>query len=143
MLSTDWEFVDKLVAALEVLKLVTLEFSKKSFPTISKVLPLYKLMEVTLTNLAEKYEDNEPNLSVALLAGAAIATNYISKALFSDYPLLGAGKFCILLSGFSFFKSSQWDLSVAVCAKMLLVTIVKKYAKADRHPAPSNVETVH
>jgi hypothetical protein len=39
----------------------------------------------------------------------------------------------------SFFKSSQWDPSVAVRAKMLLVTIVKKYAKADRHPAPSNV----
>jgi hypothetical protein len=62
-------------------------------------------MEVTLTNLAEKYEDDEPNLSAALLAGAAIATKYISKALFGDYPLLGAGKvflpqnhWCLLLN---------------------------------------------
>ncbi|KAF8181032.1 hypothetical protein K438DRAFT_1976480 [Mycena galopus ATCC 62051] len=90
MSSGDWEFVDKLVKALEVLKLCTLEFSKKSVPTITKVLPLYKLMEVTLTALATKHEEDEPTLSAALFAGAAVATKYISNALFGDYVLLGA-----------------------------------------------------
>ncbi|KAJ7863308.1 hypothetical protein B0H14DRAFT_3608551 [Mycena olivaceomarginata] len=42
----DWEFVDKLVKAFEVLKLCTFEFSKKSVPTITKVLPLYKLRKI-------------------------------------------------------------------------------------------------
>ncbi|KAJ7714918.1 hypothetical protein B0H16DRAFT_1701898 [Mycena metata] len=55
MSSTDWEFIDKLVKALEVLKLATLEFSQKSVPTIAKVLPLYKLIEVKLTELAEAF----------------------------------------------------------------------------------------
>jgi hypothetical protein len=45
-------------------------------------------MEVTLTNLATKHEDDEPTLSNALLAVAAVATQYISKALIGDYVLL-------------------------------------------------------
>jgi hypothetical protein len=48
-------------------------------------------MEVTPTNLAEKHEDDEPNVSAALLAGAEMATKYISKALFGDFALLGVG----------------------------------------------------
>ncbi|KAJ7845745.1 hypothetical protein B0H14DRAFT_2584568 [Mycena olivaceomarginata] len=68
-----------LVKALEVLRLVTLEFSKKSVPTISKVLPL-------TTRTTSRF------LSAALLAGAAVATTYINKALVGDYILLGAGE---------------------------------------------------
>jgi hypothetical protein len=107
VLSGDCEFVDKLVKALEVhnsfffltqnmldicqvFKLCTLEFSKKSVPTKTKVLSLYKLMEVTLTALATNYKEDEPTLCAALLAGAAVATKYISNALFSDSVLLGA-----------------------------------------------------
>jgi hypothetical protein len=48
-------------------------------------------MEVTLTALATKHKEDEPTLSAALLAGAAVATKYISNALFGDYVLLGAG----------------------------------------------------
>jgi hypothetical protein len=107
MSSGDWEFVAKLTKALEVcnlffpirnvldicqvLKQCTLEFSKKTVPTITKVLPLYKLMEVTLTELGMEHEFDEPALSTALLAGAAVATKYISNALLGDYVLLGAG----------------------------------------------------
>ncbi|KAF7372454.1 hypothetical protein MVEN_00106900 [Mycena venus] len=47
-------------------------------------------MEVTLTEQAKKLEEDEPTLSAALLAGATVATKYISKALFGDYVLLGA-----------------------------------------------------
>ncbi|KAF8214478.1 hypothetical protein K438DRAFT_1749592 [Mycena galopus ATCC 62051] len=97
MSSGDWEFVDKLVKALEVLKLCTLEFSKKSVPTITKVLPLYNLMEVTLTTLATKHKEDEPTLSTALLAGAAVTTKYISNALFGDYVLLGAGTISFII----------------------------------------------
>ncbi|KAJ7869437.1 hypothetical protein B0H14DRAFT_3579819 [Mycena olivaceomarginata] len=68
------------------------QFSKKNVPTITKGLPLYKLMEVTLTALATKHEEDEPILSAALLAGATVATKYISNALFGDYVLLGAGE---------------------------------------------------
>jgi hypothetical protein len=80
-----------MVDIFQVLKLCMLEFSKKSVPTITKVLPLYKLMEVTLTALATAHKEDEPTLSAALLAGAAVATKYISNALFGDYVLLGAG----------------------------------------------------
>ncbi|KAJ7881550.1 hypothetical protein B0H14DRAFT_2565780 [Mycena olivaceomarginata] len=121
MLSGDWEFVDKPFKALEVLELCTLEFSKKSVPTITKVLPLYKLMEVTLTALATTHKEDEPTL--ALLAGAAVATKYISNALFGDYVLLGAVHI-------AFFKGEQWDPSVAIRACQLLLDIVKRYARA-------------
>ncbi|KAJ7324027.1 hypothetical protein DFH08DRAFT_1085349 [Mycena albidolilacea] len=91
MSSGNWDFSDKLVKALEILKLCTLEFSKKSVPTITKVLSLYKLIEVTLTSLATTHRHDEPILSAAIFAGAEVATNYISNALFGDYVLLGAG----------------------------------------------------
>ncbi|KAJ7659363.1 hypothetical protein B0H17DRAFT_1261500 [Mycena rosella] len=74
----------------QVLKQCTLEFSKKTAPTITKVLPLYKLMEVTLPELGTEHEFDEPALSTALLAGAAVATKYIFNALLGDYVLLGA-----------------------------------------------------
>jgi hypothetical protein len=103
MSSTYWEFIAKLIKALEVRVIIiiiiiffcqtpeilqvlrlTLEFSKKKVPTICKVLPLYKLLEVTLTEQATQLKEDEPTLSTALLAGAALAIRYISKALFGD-----------------------------------------------------------
>ncbi|KAJ7803948.1 hypothetical protein B0H14DRAFT_2612893 [Mycena olivaceomarginata] len=51
---------------------------------------LVKALEVTLTDSAKNHEDDEPVLSAALLAGAAVATTYIDKALVGDYILLGA-----------------------------------------------------
>ncbi|KAJ7924535.1 hypothetical protein B0H13DRAFT_1601577 [Mycena leptocephala] len=151
MSSGDWEFIDKLVRALEVLKLVTLEFSKKTVPTISKVL-LYKLMEVTLTNLATTFNEEEPNLSAALRAGAEMATKYISKALYGDYVLLGAGttfsppEHIHILTSYSilhpavrlaFFQGRQWDPSIAIRARKLLLNMVKKYAQADQRTSPT------
>jgi hypothetical protein len=76
---------------LQVLKSCTLEFSKKGVPTISKILPLYKLMVVKLTALAAECLTEEHNLAGALLAGAWMATKYINKALVGDFALLGAG----------------------------------------------------
>ncbi|KAJ7671770.1 hypothetical protein B0H17DRAFT_1244929 [Mycena rosella] len=90
MSSGDWEFVAKLTKGLAVLKQCTLEFSKKTAPTITKVLPLYKLMEVALTELGTEHEFDEPALSTALLAGTRVATKYISNVLLGHYVLLGA-----------------------------------------------------
>ncbi|KAF7348260.1 Reverse transcriptase-RNase H-integrase [Mycena sanguinolenta] len=137
MSSADWEFVEKLVSALQVLKLVTLEFSKKTVPTICKILPLYKLMESTLTDKATEYEDDEPDLSAALRAGAELATKYISKALFGDFPLLGAVLHPAVR--LSFFESKQWDAEIPVRAKRTLIAIVKKYAKASHRPVARTI----
>ncbi|KAJ7831822.1 hypothetical protein B0H14DRAFT_3463771 [Mycena olivaceomarginata] len=106
---------------LQVLWFVTLEFSKKS-------------------TLATKHEDDEPTLSNALLAGAAVATQYINKALIGDYILLGA----VLhpAARITFFKGNQWDPSIAVRARRLLLDIVKRCAKADRDTSPSSVAAV-
>jgi len=73
-------------SSVEFDKDVSLEVLKRSIPTISKVLPLFKLMEINLT-----YVNDGGNLSNALLAGAWMATKYINKALAGDYPLLRAG----------------------------------------------------
>ncbi|KAJ7449761.1 hypothetical protein B0H11DRAFT_2332104, partial [Mycena galericulata] len=127
MKSGDWEYVSKLIDALQVLKQCTLEFSKKRVPTICKVLPLYKLIQVTLTDLATKHENDEPTLSDALLAGASMATKYISNALFGDYVLLGAVLHPAVR--IAFFQGQQWDPSVAIRARKLLLDIVKKYAE--------------
>ncbi|KAJ7117991.1 hypothetical protein C8R43DRAFT_901672 [Mycena crocata] len=129
MFETDWEFVDKLISALQVLENCTLEFSKKTVPTISKILPLYKLMEVSLTKSAEEYR-SDPTLHAALLAGAKKATKYIDKALVGDYVLLGAVLHPAIR--LSFFQSDQWDSSVAIRGRRLLLQIVKKYAAQDK-----------
>ncbi|KAJ7708447.1 hypothetical protein B0H16DRAFT_1345051 [Mycena metata] len=139
MSSGDWKFTAKLVQALEVLKLCTLEFSTKSVPTITKVLPLYKLVEVTLNELGEKYAEDEPGLSAALLAGATVATKYIFNALFGDYVLLGAVLHPAMRV--AFFANDQWDPSVAIRARQLLLNIVKKYAQARQDNSPGRVGT--
>lgn len=81
----------------QVLQDATLEFSKKGVPTISKVLPLYKLMETKLATLADEYEADEPEIARALRAGSEKAQLYVGKALLSDYPLLGAGSLSLFL----------------------------------------------
>jgi hypothetical protein len=40
-----------------------------------------------------------------------------------------------------FFKGEQWDPSVAVRSRQLLLDIVKKYAQADQDSSPTNVES--
>ncbi|KAJ7035955.1 hypothetical protein C8F04DRAFT_499685 [Mycena alexandri] len=130
MSSWDWEFVSKLVKGLEVLKLCMLEFSRKGVPTITKVLPLYKLVEVTLTALATKHAVDEPRLRGALRAGAAVATKYISNALVGDYALLASVLHPAMRV--AFFAGEQWDSSVAIRARQLLLDIVKKYAEAQQ-----------
>ncbi|KAJ7848201.1 hypothetical protein B0H13DRAFT_2404488 [Mycena leptocephala] len=79
-----------------VLQDVTLEFSKKGVPTICKVLPLYKLMETKLSELADEYEFEEPEISRALRAGSDKAGLYVGKALISDYALLGTGSYPVV-----------------------------------------------
>jgi hypothetical protein len=39
----------------------------------------------------------------------------------------------------AFFQSEQWDSIIAVCARQLLLDIVKKYARADDSKSPSDV----
>ncbi|KAJ7930301.1 hypothetical protein B0H13DRAFT_1858931 [Mycena leptocephala] len=106
----DWEFVDKLVKALEV----------------------------TLTDSAKNHEDDEPVLSAALLAGAAVATTFINKALVGDYILLGAvlhPAVCI-----AFFQargrwskgwfSARWT-SLSISASLLQIIRLQSREKVD------------
>ncbi|CAK5282924.1 unnamed protein product [Mycena citricolor] len=122
--STDWEFVEQLIKALEILELITKEFSLKTVPTLPKVLPFYKLME---TDLEAKSKElcSIPNLSAALLAGSKMATKYINKALEGDYPMLATLLHPALR--LRFFQNSNWDPSVANRAKKILVEIVQRY----------------
>ncbi|KAF7378021.1 Reverse transcriptase-RNase H-integrase [Mycena sanguinolenta] len=126
MHSSDWEFIDKLMSALEVLQDVTLEFSKKGVPTICKVLPLYKLMETKLAQLADEYEYDDFNIARALRAGSEKAKQYVGKALISDYPLLGAVLHPAIR--LAFFETSDWDPEVPKRAYSLLTTLVRKYS---------------
>jgi hypothetical protein len=77
----------------------TLEFSQTKVPTISKVLPLFKMIQQHLQkaladpDLAKdrsgmKYR----GLKTGLKCGLEKINTYIEKALVSDYPLLGAGE---------------------------------------------------
>ncbi|KAK7045126.1 reverse transcriptase-RNase H-integrase [Favolaschia claudopus] len=132
MSSGDWEFVEKLVAALQILKLVTLEFSKR-------ILPMYKLMEVKLEKLATKHDDDLPTLARALRAGATMATKYISNALYGDYPLLAAVLHPAMR--LAYFQGSQWDKAVAIRAKKLVLDTVEKYVKADSAGAAAAAAT--
>ncbi|KAF7296753.1 Reverse transcriptase-RNase H-integrase [Mycena indigotica] len=134
MSGDDWTFVKKLIAALGVLELVTLEFSKKNVPTISKVLPLYKLMETKLTAMATEYESAPHGMANALRAGAQIATKYIEKALIGDYALLGAVLHPAIR--LAHFQSNVWDATIAVRAKQLLVNIAKEYATSSSSGQP-------
>ncbi|KAK6988651.1 reverse transcriptase-RNase H-integrase [Favolaschia claudopus] len=133
MHSEDWEFVDKLINALEVLQDVTLEFSKKGVPTICKVLPLYMLMQTRLAALADDYMFEEDALSHALRAGSEKAEQYVGKALISDYPLLGAVLHPAIR--LAFFESDDWAPEVPRRARRLLADLAKKHS--DSTPSTS------
>ncbi|KAJ7098408.1 hypothetical protein C8R44DRAFT_748238 [Mycena epipterygia] len=117
MYSLDWEFIKKLMNAVEVLQDVTLEFSKKGVLTICKVLPLYKLMETKLAELADKYEFEEFNISRALHAGSKKAKQYIGKALISDSIHSSAWKYSnstTMITSASTSKSAKGIFAMAV-----------------------------
>ena len=76
----------------------TLEFSQTKVPTISKVLPLFKMIQQHLQKALEdpdlakdrsgmKYR----GLKTALKCGLTKINAYLVKASVSDYTLLGAG----------------------------------------------------
>lgn len=74
----------------------TVDLSKKGVPTICKVLPIYKTIEVHLVSAkveANLHPDATFPLEDALQAGLKKLRTYISKALKSDYPLLGTSTF--------------------------------------------------
>ncbi|KAJ7818440.1 hypothetical protein B0H14DRAFT_3739980 [Mycena olivaceomarginata] len=79
MHSSDWEFIDKLMDALEVLRAVTLELSRKGVPTICKILPLYKLVRAGLASLADEHEFEEPQIARALRAGSEKAKHMLAR----------------------------------------------------------------
>ena len=78
---------------MKILQEATLDLSKKGVPTICKVLPLYKIVEIHLeTSLAAiKPADDTCNLRAAIAAGLVKLRTHTEKALVSDYPLIGAG----------------------------------------------------
>ncbi|KAJ7349607.1 hypothetical protein DFH08DRAFT_935647 [Mycena albidolilacea] len=78
------------IRSMKVLKLYTLEFSKKSVPTKTKVLSLYKLMEVTLTALATNYKEDEPTLSAELLADQDISPTDVDAGAGSNSSTITA-----------------------------------------------------
>ncbi|KAJ7861660.1 hypothetical protein B0H14DRAFT_2575792 [Mycena olivaceomarginata] len=134
--STQWECVFQAKSISEplsakfplVLQDVTLEFSKKGVPTICKVLPLYKLMETKLAELADEYELEEFNIARALRAGSEKAKQYVGNALISDYPLLGAVLHPAIR--LAFFETSDWDSEIPKRAHSLLMALVKKYSNS-------------
>lgn len=71
---------------------MTLDFSVKGEPTICKILPLYKFMELELQEASRQLAESQPDISRAFLAASRKATKYIKKALISDYVLLATGK---------------------------------------------------
>jgi hypothetical protein len=76
----------------------TLEFSQTKVPTISKVLPLFKIIQQHLQkalNDPDLVKDRSGmkyrGLKTALKCGLEKIGKYLEKALVSDYTLLGAG----------------------------------------------------
>ncbi|TFY75902.1 hypothetical protein EWM64_g8111 [Hericium alpestre] len=117
----DWEMLKSLRDTLKIFHEATLDLSKANEPTICKTLPLYKLIEDCLhaehkkvARTADKY-----NLKHALDAGLKKLSLYMSKALISDYILLGAVLHpCIRLR---YFKNSEkWSPEIAQRARTQL-----------------------
>jgi len=100
----DWTFIERLVKALKILELCTLDFSKKHVPTICKVLPLYKLMETTLKKQARGYR--------AFIECCTLCRcgHGFQVQLYGDFALLGA----VLhpATRIAYFKSSQWNSTI-------------------------------
>jgi hypothetical protein len=78
----------------------TLEFSQTKVPTISKVLPLLKMVQQHLLaalNDPDLVKDRSGmkyrGLKNGFKAGLAKIDTHLERALVGDYPLLGAGEF--------------------------------------------------
>ncbi|KAJ7913777.1 hypothetical protein B0H13DRAFT_465885 [Mycena leptocephala] len=80
-------------------------------------------METKLSELADEYEFEEPEIARALRAGSEKAGFYVGKALISDYPLLGT----VLhpAARLAFFETEHWDPAVAKRARHLLIALVE------------------
>jgi hypothetical protein len=80
----------------------TLEFSQTKVPTISKVLPLFKMVQQHLEDalrdpdlVKDKSGQKYRGLKHGLRAGLDKINIHLEKALVGDYPLLGAGEYFI------------------------------------------------
>ena len=132
---------------------VTLEFLQMKVPTISKVLPLFKMIQQHLEDLLrdpdlikDKSGQKYHGLKSGIKVGLDKINIHLEKALVGDYPLLGAGKWPIIYNlihnwlfvlvlhlsiHLAYFEdTSKWDLSIAKCACMLLEHLYDIY-KAD------------
>ena len=116
----EWETLAKLCAVLKVSRRIsgdqllfelmlydviqkfqdaTLEFSQTKVPTISKVLPLFKMIQQHLEDslrdpdlVKDKSGQKYRGLKSGIKAGLDKINIHLEKALVGDYPLLGAGK---------------------------------------------------
>jgi hypothetical protein len=114
----DWDTLAKLCAVLQVslshssheIKLTlraaskkfqdaTLEFSRTKTPTITKVLPLFKMIQQHLEDALkdpdlskDKSGQKYRGLKRGLQEGLSKIKIHLDKALVGDYPLLGAGE---------------------------------------------------
>jgi hypothetical protein len=77
----------------------TLEFSQTKVPTISKVLPLFKMIQQHLEDalqdsdlIKDKSGQKYRGLKRGFQAGLDKINIHLKKALVGDYPLLGAGE---------------------------------------------------
>jgi hypothetical protein len=119
----EWETLAKLCAVLQVCRMsdnylicsrvnvhsafqkyqdATLEFSQSKVPTISKVLPLFKMIQQHLEDalkdpelMKDKSGQKYRGLKRGLKFGLDKMNIHLEKALVGDYPLLGAGK-CLI-----------------------------------------------
>jgi hypothetical protein len=92
-----------LIYSFKIFQDATLEFSQMKTPTISKVLPLYKMIQQHLEealkdpDLAkDKSGQKYQGLKCGLQTGLDKLNVHLEKALVGDYPLLGAGMGCLI-----------------------------------------------
>lgn len=103
----------------------TLEFLQTKVPTISKVLPLYKMiqqhLEKSLRNpdlIKDKSGQTYGSLKAGIKAGLKKINIHLEKALVGDYPLLGAGE-----SLFVFNVSINSDATISSASIYLFVLL--------------------
>jgi len=91
--------VIRLHIALQAFQDATLEFSQMKVPTISKILPLFKIIQLHLEKalkdpdlIKDKSSMKYWGLKTAFKCGLEKINIYLEKALAGDYPLLSAGK---------------------------------------------------
>ena len=78
---------------------MTLEFLQTKAPTITKVLPLFKIIQQHLEDMLkdpdlikDKSGQKYQGLKCGLQEGIHKINTHLHKALIGDYPLLGAGE---------------------------------------------------